>query len=239
MVQIKKKQFSVTLTETWYGYKFKWTDIFLPVCYRGIWNLNQRFYFGIKKQTTSIVLALDKPIEEICDNFSHGNKKDIRRAEKEGIQCSFHTDIKEFVECYNDFARRRQIPQLDINRIKDIETDKWKFSHAVLNGQVLAFHSYLEDKETGIVRAMEGGSMRLNDNYPQKQTALASVLLNCHDIKYYKEQGFRYYDFGGWNDVPGVLEFKKSFGGQPIDVLNFFSYPYYLKEKLKVFFQKK
>lgn len=233
MVKIIKKQFFLTLSEIWFSYKFKWTDIFLPVCYRGIRDMDQRFYFGVKKATTTVVLELDKPEEEIYSGFFTSNKKDIKKAEAEGVTCFFHNDIKGFIEFYNDFAASRNLPGFDINRMEEFMGEEWKFSNAVLNGQVLVTHSYIEDKETGIVRSMQSGSLRLNEKYNPRQIAQANKLLHYFDIKYFRERGFKYYDFGGWNDLPGLLEFKQSFGAHPINILNFFTYTYFLKEKIQ------
>ena len=80
---------------------------------------------------------------------------------------------------------------------------------------------------------MESGSMRLNSNYNPRDIADANKLLHYYDINYFKEKGLKFYDFGGWDDLPGLLDFKKSFGGYPIDVHNFFSYSYAVKEVLK------
>ena len=233
MITIKKKQFIFSLTENWFGYKFKWSDLFLPVCYRGLRNSGQQFYFGVKKYTKTIILPLDKTIEEIHAGFSTTLKYEIKKAESEKVQCYFNNDRKGFITFYNDFAKSKNLDTLDTNRSDEYGGDIWKASYAVLNGQILAAHSYLEDKESGIVRLMESGSMRLNDQYDPKQIGQANKLLHYHDIKYYKQQGLSYYDFGGWDDLPGLLKFKQAFGANPIDIFNYFTYAYELKEKLK------
>lgn len=233
MVSIKKKQGFFTLTENWFEYKFNWTDLFLPVCYRGLRETNQQFYFGIKKYTKTIVLPLHNSIETTWASFSATLKYDIKKGESEGIQCFFNKDIKVFTTFYNEFAKSKNLHIFDSSRMEEFNIPEWKCSFAVFNGEILAAHSYLEDSETGIVRLMESGSLRLNNQYPSKLIAYANKFLHYHDIKYFTEQGLQFYDFGGWDDLPGLLYFKKSFGAYPIEVHNFYSYTYALKEKMK------
>ena len=233
MITIKKKQLLFTLTEKWFGYKFKWSDLFLPVCYRGLRESDQQYYFGVKKYTKTVVLSLDEPVETIFDNFSTSNKREIKKAEADGVQCFFSDDMKTFVEFYNEFAKNKELELLDPKRINEYAVKEWKCSHAVINGQILVVHSYLEDQESGIVRSMQSGSLRLDNNYNPRRIAQANKLLHYHDILYFKERGLKFYDFGGWNDLPGLLEFKQSFGGKPINIFNFFTYAYEIKEKVK------
>lgn len=233
MITIKKKQLLFTLTENWFGYKFKWSDLFLPVCYRGLRESDQQYYFGVKKHTNTVVLSLDEPVDTIYANFSTSLIRDIKKAKAEGVECILSGDMKTFVEFYNEFAKNKKLDLLDPKRINEYAVKEWKCSNAVINGQILAVHSYLEDKESGIVRLMQSGSLRFDNNYNPSRVAEANKLLHYHDILYFKNRGLKYYDFGGWNDLPGLLKFKQSFGGKPINIFNFFTYAYEIKEKVK------
>jgi len=96
----------------------------------------------------------------------------------------------------------------------------------------LVVHSYIEDKETGLVRLMKSASMRLDERYDAGQIARANKLLHYFTIKHFKEEGLQEYDFVGWANQQGLLEFKQSFGAAPLNVFNYYSLPYYLKKKL-------
>jgi lipid II:glycine glycyltransferase (peptidoglycan interpeptide bridge formation enzyme) len=233
MITIKKKQFLFTLTENWFEYKFKWSDLFLPVSYRGLRPSDQKFHFGIKKYTKTVVLPLENSIEEIHSKFSSSHKRYIKKAGSEGVTCNVNSDRKKFILFYNDFAKSKGLNILDIDRSDEYGGDIWKASYAVLDGQILAVHSYLEDQESGIVRLMESGSLRLNNNYDPGKIAQANKLLHDFDIKYFKERGLKYYDFGGWDDIQSLLEFKEAFGAYPISIFNYFTYTFVFKEKLK------
>ena len=230
MVTIKKKQFFITLRENWFGYSFTLLDLLLPACYRGIREIKKPFYFGFKKPTITLVLSLDKSIEEIYNDFSDTHKKHIKRGEKAGMECYFHNDIKGFIEFFNDFAESKNLPTFDVNRLDEFSGKEWTFSYAVLNGKILSCLSHIEDKETGNVRAMQGASVRLTDGFDPKQSAHATKLLYYYNIKHFKEKGYRYYDFGGWNNLPGLLDFKESFGAKQVPVVNYFTWTYQLKE---------
>lgn len=233
MITIKKRQSLFTVTENWFGYKFHWSDFFLPVCYRGLREMNQELYFGIKKYTKTIVLPINKSINDIYAGFSTTLKYEIKKAEAEGVQCYFNNDRKAFIEFYNDFAKSKKLATLNIDRNDKYCGDIWKASYAVLNGQILVAHSYLEDKESGIVRLMESGSMRLNEKFDPKQIGQANKLLHHFDIKFFKEGGLQFYDFGGWDNLPGLLKFKQAFGAYPINIFNYFSYSYAIKDRIK------
>ena len=101
MVSIKKRQGVFTLTENWFEYKFKWTDLLQPVCYRGLREAEHLKFFGRKKQTKTAVLPLDESIEIIHANFSTSNKRSIKKSEAEGVVCYFNNDRKEFIDFYN------------------------------------------------------------------------------------------------------------------------------------------
>lgn len=233
MVAIKKKHSFFTITEIWYGYKFRWSDLLFPVCYRGIWDLKQSFYFGVKKSAETVILPLDQPVEEIYNNFFSDTKRAIKNAETKGVQCYFHNDIKGFLTFYNDFAEQKKLPALDINRIAEFSGEAWSYSYAVLDGQVLVATSNIEDKVTGIVRGMQAGSVRLNEKFIPKEIANATKLLYYYNIQHFRKKGFKFYDFGGWNNIPGLLAFKQSFGAYTINCVNYFSFTYYLKEKIQ------
>ena len=233
MVTIKKKQFFFTLTENWFEYKFNWTDLIQPVCYRGLREASHTKFIGIKKTTNTVVLPLNEPIEIIYANFRSSLKRDIKKSVAEEVNCFFSNDRKEFIDFYNVFAKEKKLQPLDKRRTSEYEGEFWKCSYAVLNGEILVAHSYIEDIQSGIVRLMESGSMRLNSNFNPSKIADANKLLHYFDIKYFKERGLKFYDFGGWDNLPGLLFFKQSFGAYPIDVFNIFSYTYAIKEKFK------
>ncbi len=233
MVTIKKKQFAITITEHWFDYKPAMSDLFLPVAYRSLRASDKTFRFGKKKLTKSAVLFLDKTVEQIHADFFTSVKRDIKKATAEGVTCVMNNDAATFIKFYNEFAKSKGVAPLYRERTNEFNKKEWKCSYAILNGEILAAHSYFEDRETGIVRSMQSGSLRFDEQINPRQIAQANKLLHYFDIQYFKEQGLREYDFGGWDGIPGLLEFKQSFGANPIDTFNYFTYLYLLKEELQ------
>lgn len=234
MVTIKKKRGFFTLTENWFGYQFNWTDFFMPACYKGLrQKKNSSFFWGVKRQSKTVVLSLTEPLDVLFANFSTSHKRYIKKAQSEGVQCYSKNDRSLFVQFYNEFAKRKGLYTLKTNRLEEFCGSEWNYFFASLNGQLLAAHSYIEDKETGIVRLMESASMRLDDQYDASKIAQANKLLHHYEIKYFKERGLLRYDFGGWENIPGLLEFKKGFGAQPIIVFDYYNYPFVIKSKLE------
>jgi hypothetical protein len=232
VITIKKSLFFFSLSENWFGYQFKWSNIILPVCYRGLRNTNEKLYFGVRKNTNTVVLDINKPIEEIYSKFSTSHKRYIKKAESEGVKCIINSDRKTFIEFYNKFAISKNLTQVDVKRIDELNIEAWKCSFAIFNNQILATHSYLEDRDTGIVRLMESGSLRLDENVNATEIARANKLLHYYDIKYFNERGLKFYDFGGWDGIESLLYFKQSFGAEPINVFNYFTYTYVLKDAI-------
>lgn len=234
MVTLKKKRFVFTLTENYFGYKFKWSDLFLPASYNGLRKvvLGQPF-LGVKIYTQTMVLFLNKPIEELFANFSSSHKRYIKKAEAEGVKCYHNKDRKAFVEFYNEFAKRKKLHTLDSKRLDECGGDEWIYFYAVKDDQLLVAHSYLQDEETGIVRLMQSGSLRLDENSDPGQIARANKLLHYYSIRHFKDSGHKEYDYGYSQSLPGLIEFKQSFGAKPIDEFNYFSYMYMLNKNHK------
>lgn len=231
MVTIKKKRFIFTLTETWFGYKFKWSDLLLPSCYLGL--RQQISYAGLKTTTETAMLPLNFSMDELYNNFSSSHKRYIKKAQAEGVQCYSNRDRPPFIAFYNEFAKRKGLYTLNTDRPGEFSGQEWVYFYASLNGLQLVGHSYIEDKETGIVRLMESASLRLDDKYDAAQIARANKLLHYVTIKHFKECGCLEYDFGGWDNQQGLLEFKQSFGAAPLKVFNYYSLPYYFNRELK------
>ena len=81
----------------------------------------------------------------------------------------------------------------------------------------------LRDSESGRVRGLYHGSRRLDE--PEKARLVGNLnrLLHWHNMRVYKQEGFRYYDWGGISADrgDGRARFKMSFGG---DVVEEYSY---------------
>ena len=113
-----------------------------------------------------------------------------------------------------------------------------KLSFAVNNGVLLAAHSYILDKEIGIVRHLHSATKRLDENYDRNLIGRANKYLTVTDIFYFKENGFKTFDFGGFakdtenESLKGINNFKLQFGGDLVDCINYYSINYWLLKKI-------
>lgn len=135
------------------------------------------------------MLSLTEPIDVIFANFSTSHRRYIKKAVADGIKCYNNNDRMGFIEFYNDFTKRKNLYTLNLANLEEFSNKEWKYSYAEMNGQILAAHSYLLDNKSGIVRLMESGSLRLNDQYDTSKIAQANKLPHHYDIKFFKERG--------------------------------------------------
>ncbi len=235
MVKIRKSLYFFKITEIWFEYKFRLSDLFFPVIYKDIKKIDQKFYFGFRNYDYSAELSLAAPVEEIFSSFKTTVRTEIRKAEREGTECFFHEDLDGFIDFYNDFAPSKNLGTTNRKRMDEIG-DNLKISYATLNGKVLAAHSYIEDKELGVVRSLHSASKRFDETLDRNQIARANKLLHFKDMQYFKERGIKKYDFGSYqigDGAKGLLEFKESLGGQKVTNVFFMTYSYYFIQRLQ------
>ncbi len=237
MISYRKKFYFLKVRETWFNYKFKLKDLFSLSTYSHIKNRETQKLVGIKDNSYTVELSLVPDTEAIVSNFRNTVKQEIRKSEKEGVECSYQNDIDEFILFYNDFAALKNIYPTNKNMINAIG-ENFKISFARLNGELLAAHSYLVDKETGIARLFHSASRRLDETIDRNVIGRANKLLTAKDIFFFKEQGYKVMDFGGYAEhtedksLKGINEFKLSFGGEKVGCINVHSVPYYFLKKI-------
>ena len=116
--------------------------------------------------------------------------------------------------------------------------DSVKLSFATNNGEILAAHSYIIDEEVGIVRHLHSATKRLDEQYDRNLIGRANKYLTVKDILYFKEKGFKTFDFGGYaKDTPdeslkGINNYKLLFGGTVVTCIDYYSYNYWLLKRL-------
>jgi hypothetical protein len=234
MVRFHKKFYFLKVYENWFTYKFNFFRLFTLNSYLHIKNLDGKKVIGVQKNSCTVELDLTQDVETIYANFRNTVKQEIRKSEKENVECNFRQDLKdEFISFYNDFARAKKIYPTSKKRIEELGDDI-KMSYATLDGEMLVAHSYLVDKEVGIARLYHSASRRLDETVDRNVMGRANKLLTYKDILYFKEEGYKILDFGGYADntedksLKGINEFKLSFGGQKVDCINYSSPLYYI-----------
>ena len=236
MVSYQKKIFFLKVYESWFSYQFKLKNLF---------SLNVFFHLKDKKSwipaientTYTLELSLEDDVDIISSKFNKQIRQQIKVAEREGTSCCFHMDIEKFVEFFNDFARKKNTWLTSERRIREMG-DQIKLSFAINNGVVLAAHSYIIDNQVGIVRQLHSATRRLDENYDRNLIGRANKYLTVTDIFYFKEKGFKIFDFGGFakdtenESLKGINNFKLLFGGDLVACTNYYSINYWLLKKI-------
>lgn len=237
MISYKKKFYFFKVRETWFTYRHSLANLFTFKIYSHVKNGRNGKVFGVKNISHTVELPLTGSEEEILARFRTTVKQEMRKSEKEGVVCSFERDVDTFVPFYNDFAKAKHIYPTN-HRMIDRIGESFTTSFARLNGEVLAAHSYLVDRETGIVRLFHSASRRLDETFDRNVIGRANKLLTAKDILHFKSLGFTLMDFGGYTEntedksMKGINEFKLSFGGEKVECVNYQSIPYFVLNRI-------
>ncbi|MBL0358095.1 MAG: hypothetical protein IPP72_15055 [Chitinophagaceae bacterium] len=238
MIRYYKKFYFLKVYENWFQYKYRLVDVLGLNVY---WNVKKQDRANlpcIKNISHTIELDLGQDEETIIGNFSKQIRQQARVAETEGISCSFNNgETDKFVDFFNDFARKKNTSLVSRRRIEEFG-DNITLSFALFNGEVLAAHSYLTDKETGIVRHHHAATRRLDEQIDRNLIGRANKYLTSKNIIYFKQQGYKVFDFGGYakdttdESLKGINNYKLLFGGKVVESVNYFTYGYWLLKKL-------
>jgi len=238
MIRYYKKFYFLKVYENWFQYQYRFSNVIGLNAYWHVKKQDREKIPGIQQISHTIELDLCQDTDTITANFSKQIRQQARVAETEGITCNFDNgEIDTFVEFFNDFARKKNTDLVSRRRMEEFG-DNIKLSFALYNGEVLAAHSYLTDPETGIVRHHHAATRRLDEQIDRNLIGRANKYLTTRNIFYFKEQGYKIFDFGGYakdttdESLKGINNYKLLFGGQVAESFNYFSYSYWLFKKL-------
>lgn len=126
-----------------------------------------------------------------------------------------HTEVDD--RLIVDFYTRKQLGENDsLDKLWASPTRPyWLTSRALFKGTQVLLRTNVCDGKAGITRSLYAVSAELPDEL-RREAGHISRWLCWQDIQYYKEKGYRVYDWGGISkhgELSGIDEFKKSFGG--------------------------
>ncbi|HOZ76886.1 MAG TPA: hypothetical protein PLY34_02770 [Ferruginibacter sp.] len=237
MIRYYKKFYFLKVYENWFQYNYRFKDVLGLNVYWHVKKQDTAKVPGIKFISHTVELPLNLDSEAITANFSKQIRQQARIAETEGIHCTFQNDIDVFVEFFNDFARKKNTDLVSRRRMEEFG-DGITLSFAMYNGEIMAAHSYLIDKEAGIVRHHHAATRRLDEQVDKNLIGRANKYLTVKNILYFKEQGYATFDFGGYakdttnESLKGINNYKLLFGGTVVECVNYFSYTYWFFKKL-------
>jgi len=240
MIRYCKKFYFLKIYENWFEYKHTLKDTFSLNVYWNVKKQDTKKIPAVKSTSHTIELDLSQEMDTIFANFSKQIRQQFKIAENEGITTSFNGDADEFINFFNDFAAKKNsdlVSMLSKRRIEEMG-ENLKLSFAFYNGQILAAHSYLVDKETSIVRHHHSSTKRLDDNYDRNLIGRANKYLTVKNIEYFKQEGIKTFDFGGYaadtkdESLIGINKYKLLFGGTVVTSFNYFTFSYWLFKKI-------
>lgn len=195
-------------------------------CYFDPLLLQRRGYFIIQRSWwKTLITDLTCSLEEI---YRHLDKKSTRYSlnvarrllssgDWEVTPPSAHSERDD--ELIINFYTRKRLGENDSREKLQYAPTRpyWLTSRALYRGNLALLRTNICDARAGITRSLYAVSGELPDDL-KREAGHISRWLCWQDIQYYKNKGYRVYDWGGiskYGELAGIDEFKRSFGGRP------------------------
>ena len=173
-------------------------------------------------------IDLAQSCEQILGRFNEDTAYKIRRArdrDKIICECCDSSDpavIDQFEAVYNPFAALKGLLPLNRARVDSmVAAGALDLSVAKdSQGNALVYHANYRDQHRATELYLPSLYRKLSNSAARNMIGRANRYLIWSDMLRYKEQGLKYFDFGGW--YPGttdqallkINEFKRGFGGE-------------------------
>lgn len=173
----------------------------------------------------TLITALTQPPEEIFKGFAHGYRRQIMKAQSEGVECRAYTSeeikkdpsvLEEFESAYVNFVQAKGIQAFfNVRSVKSaVSSGAIVLTKASKDGVIFTQHVYVVDSTTARCN-LSVSNFRDGDVDPAF-AGRANKLLHWSDMLYFSAQGYLTYDWGGITNPEspsGVDAFKLGFGG--------------------------
>jgi len=242
---LKNKISFVTIYEKWFECKtIENANGYKVFCYRNSF-LNSKTPLFIKEKKYTLITDLTQDLDTIFSLFKKNTRNKINKVKKiESFSYSINQIDKEaFVDFYNQLAKAKKLPVMQISRFAKYG-NRLHFFSAYLDGELTNVQVYLVDNENKIGRALYSVSTihGLEDKEKRDRIGFINNYLHWESMKYLKEMGCSIYDWGGYGndeknkELAGIDRFKKSFGGEILEMYDYYSIPFYILDKIKYYF---
>ena len=186
----------------------------------------------------TLITDLTEQEEEIKQHFSKSCKYKVNRAAREDVQWVIldsdrisDDELKNFGTFFSSFWESKGTFLADKERLLEElrayrKANALTLAYAIVNGEKAVYHTHIADESTA--RLLHSASLyRLQkdeEGNTKNLIGMANRLLHYEEMKHFKMQGKKRYDWGGagrTEDVIHITEFKESFGGTPATYYNF------------------
>jgi lipid II:glycine glycyltransferase (peptidoglycan interpeptide bridge formation enzyme) len=245
MISFKKKFYFWKLTDTWFRFDKGNHNLFSIRKYSFVQNHEQiKNSLCFKEISHTLTTDLTQDTETILSSISKSVLKESKKAESEGITCTFNNDLEKFIEFYNQFAGNKHLYQFNKKFISDYK-DFNSVAYAMKDGEILAAHFYLVSENFKIVRSFLSGSRNVDEKFDKRTLGMANKYLKIKAILYFKDKNFKTFDYGGIvlntdnRSLNGITEYKMSFGGKTITDISYLSPIYFFFLKIFNFLDRR
>lgn len=179
------------------------------------------------RKTTAVDLA--QPLEHIRDNYSSMNKRNIKKAKKEGLSCFLaeptNSNINVFIDMYYETMKKNQASDYYFFK-KDYFYEQMKATS--ISNTFLLFTKYRDEIVAGVmvIVGSQYSHYHLGASRTQYLQLKPNNLLFDFMVEFSKQQGSSFLHFGGgYEENDGLFKFKSSFTNEN-------HYDYFLGKKI-------
>src|ERR1700687_1023762 len=183
----------------------------------------RRFAFAYQPFET-LLLDLTREIDDLFRHASQTGRYLVRKAERVRdrfeVRRNDEVAYKDFVAIYNDFVKaKKHTEQISERRLDALKRLADVFV-TYFEGRPICGHVMIRDEKLERVGLLWSASTRLKDEDAPALVASLNRWLHWHEMRLYKSEGFRVYDFGGIGEqtpeIAAITRFKLSFGGMRV-----------------------
>jgi hypothetical protein len=229
---IISRRWPVTIKNYWFGQRPEKQS--MPDIAR-LHSIPEPLDRAINKESWTLLTNLSGTDEDIMALLHRDTRKQVRRAEREGISlerydCQQMDILNEFDIFYNKFSDSksevRDILKISVqlHMLKRIaNAGMLEVSRAIgRDGEPIVYHVFII--ADGRVRVHHSASHFREDQSSERRHYLgwANRYLHLQNMLHYKQQGYSEYDLGGWyagkdnKSLLRVNQFKEEFGGRVV-----------------------
>jgi len=181
--------------------------------------------FGIGYQVfETLLLDLTREIEDLFRHANRAGRNQVRKAEglRDRIEVRRNDEVayKDFVAIYNDLVKVKKHTEQISERRLDAHKHLSDIFVTYYEGRPVCGHGMIRDEKLKRVGLLWSASTRLKGEDAPALVGSLNRWLHWYEMRLYKSEGFRVYDFGGIGEhtpeVKAITRFKLSFGGMRV-----------------------
>lgn len=220
---LKRKRLGLTVRDVWYTNEIPYTDVDIIYYAQMDKPIGNNWY---EQYTILNDLTLTK--EQILAGINPIGRNEIRfiqKTEAYNYQIEYgevkSSTINQFIEEYTQFAKQKELDSADVYRIHEYNKLGMLAITRVSNqaGEAVVWHLYRVNADRVSMLSTFTNAYKEPDERTRNIIGSANRFCHWKDLLYFKEQGVKLYDWGGWYNgkdhkgLLGINNFKEQFGG--------------------------